>query len=174
MVNIRLYVLKFTLLASIMLFCISCEEFCEESNRVAIVVNFFSSETNQLTNQNVVIRAFRNDNDLHDSILYARANHQQLLLPLNPNSDEMKFLFIYSDFSENPPVEYSADTIVFRYSRHSAFISAECGCVTMGKIDKEPETTENLIKRIDVVRPNIKTVSYRQGVVNDENIKIYY
>ena len=173
MVNIRLFVLKFMLLASIMLLCISCEEFCEESNRVALVVKFFSSESGELMNQNVVIRAFINDNDLHE-ILYNRANYQQVLLPLNPNSDEMKFIFIYSEFSEDPPVEFSADTIVFRYSRHNAFISAECGCVTMGKINEEPETTVNRIQRVVVARQNIKTVSYREGVINDENIKIYY
>jgi len=174
MVKIRLFVLKFMLLASIMLLCFSCEEFCEESNRVAIVVKFFSADDDQLINQNIVIRAFKNDNELKDSILYTRSNYQQVLLPLDPNSDEMKFLFVYTDFSEDSPMEYSADTIVFRYNRHTAFISSECGCVTMGKIDGIPEATENRITDVVVVRPNIKTVSYRQGVINDENIKIYY
>ena len=174
MVKIRFFVLKFTLLASIPLLCISCEEFCEESDRVAIVVNFYSDEDGKLTARNLAIKAFRADGSLHDSTLYVRANYQQVLLPLDPNSDKMKFLFEYNIFSAEAPEEYSTDTIVFFYSRHNAFISAECGCVTMGILDDTPESTINEIQKFEVVRPKIKTVSYRQGVINEENIKIYY
>jgi len=172
--KIRLFVLKHTFLVSITLLCFSCEEFCEESDRVAIVVNFYSTEDGKLLSKNLVVKAFRTDNSLHDSILYVRAGYQQVLLPLDPNSDKMKFLFEYNIFSEGAPEEYSTDTIVFHYSRHNAFISAECGCVTMGILDGLPESTKNEIQKIEVVRPKIKTVSYRQGVINEENIKIYY
>jgi len=76
--------------------------------------------------------------------------------------------------------ELPADTIIIRYIRYNGFISSVCGCVTYAEIQGEPEIkgdpeeTERAITHLEVVNPNVTTVSYRQGVKNNENIRIYY
>jgi hypothetical protein len=143
--------------------CFSCEEFCEESNRTAIVVNFYSSKDGSLLPSNVMVTAIIDDEI--DSILSVKQNYSQVLLPVNPSADEMMFVFENGDLI--------ADTVKFTYVRHNGFISAECGCVTYAEIT-DTERTQNSIINLVVTNPVTKTVSYRQGVSNAENIRIYY
>ena len=149
--------------------CFSCEEFCEESNRTAIVVNFYSSD-DKLLPSNVKVIAIGIDDGI-DSTLYPKKSYSQVMLPVNPSADEMSFSF------ENG--EAIADTMKIVYTRHNGFISTECGCVTYAEITnaeilRKHERTENSIVRFVITNPNAKTVSYRQGVINAENIRIYY
>ena len=141
----------------------SCEEFCEESNRTAVVVHFYSSASDAIMPVKVNIKGIENDSML-DS--HAQPTSAQVLLPINPTADMMSFS-IQND--ESP-----ADTIIIHYSRHNGFISAQCGCVTYAEIQGEPERTNHSIMGMVVTNPNVTTVSYRQGVVNAENIRIYY
>jgi hypothetical protein len=136
----------------------SCEEFCEESNRTAIVVNFYSS-TDVLLPSNVMVKG-------NDSTLYPKQSYSQVMLPVNPSADSISFYF------ENG--ELTADTVTIFYIRHNGFISAECGCVTYAEITGEPKRTQNSITDLVVTNPNTRTVSYRQGDTNAENIRIYY
>ena len=153
--------------ASVSLLCFSCDEFCEESNRTAIVVNFYSSDDGTpLTVNNPKIKGIGND-----SVLYSAGSFSQVLLPVNPAADMMSFS-IERD-------ELPADVIIFNYTRHNGFISSECGCVTFAEIQSveiqnESEEIENTIKQITVTNNSVNTVSYRRGVVNAENIRIYY
>ena len=140
---------------------VSCEEFCEESNRTAVVVNFYSSEDTPLT-ANVEIRGIEND-----SVLYSQTSgNSQVMLPVNPSADMMSFSF------KNDTLP--ADTIIIRYTRRNGFISPECGCVTYAEILEDPERTENAITDMVVTNHDVITVSYRKNVVNAENIRIYY
>ena len=146
-------------MASIAWLICSCEEFCEESNRTAVVVSFYFSDTNPV--KKFTIRGIEND-----SLLYSQANLSQVLLPVNPSADIMSF----SIKNDTLP----ADTIIIHYNRHYGFISPECGCVTYAEILEEPEITRNSVTDLEVANPNVTTVSYRQGVFNAENIRIYY
>jgi len=164
-------------MASMLWMTFSCEEYCEEPNRTAVAVNFYSYETEALlTEQKDSIWAIRGI--VKDSLIYPpdlksnpnfeirKTRHSQVLLPVNPSADMMRFSIKRDTF---PP-----DTITIRYTRRNGFVSSECGCVTYAEIQGEPERTEYAIKRMDVVNPNVTTVSYRQGVINAENIRIYY
>jgi len=143
--------------------CFSCEEFCEESNRVAVVVKLYSSATDKESPANVSIKGIDNDK-YKDSILY-RQTVSQILLPLNPSADSMSFSF------EN--IGLPVDTLKIYYIRHTGFISAKCGCVTYAEITKV-KRTENSITKDSVTNKNAGTVIYRPGVINAENIRIYY
>ena len=145
----------------------SCEEFCEESNRTAVVVSFYSSSKDEPEAMKVHVRGIENDSLLFPNPpLFPQTSYLQVLLPVNPTADVMSFL-IKND-------EMTADTIVIHYNRHNGFISSECGCVTYAEIQDDPEITKNSVKRMVVTNHKVNTVSYRQGVVNAENIRIYY
>ena len=152
-------------IASIAWVTFSCEEFCEESNRTAVVVNFFSSENDALLTANITIKGIEND-----STLYSKANLSQVMLPVNPVADVMSFSIIPIIRNDTLP----ADTLTIRYIRHNGFISSECGCVTLAEIQDEPERTKNAITNVVVTNHKVTTVSYRQQVINAENIRIYY
>ena len=146
---------------------VSCEEFCEESNRTAVVVNFYSAVSDSLlTVKKVEIRGIENDSSLYPSPLISKTDFSQVMLPINPSSDIMSF----SIKSDTLP----ADTIIIRYTRRNGFISSECGCVTYAEILDEPERTENTMTDAVVTNHNVTTVSYRDKVINAENIRIYY
>ena len=138
----------------------SCDEFCEESDRVAVVVSFYSS-ADALVDVTVTVNGIGND-----STLYSAVRRQQLLLPVNPTADSISFSI------KNGAL--AADTIVIRYTRHIGFISSECGCAAFAEIQDEPQATKHSIKDIIVTNRKVTTVSYRQGVNNEENIRIYY
>jgi len=148
----------------------SCEEFCEEPNRTAVVINFFGADDAPVKIKDVRIRGVENDSVLYDpnttSLLFGGKDFSQVLLPVNPTANSMSFTIRNDTF----PV----DTIILRYSRHIGFISSQCGCVTFAEIQEEPERTQNTIRYIEVTNPSVTTVSYRQGIINAENIRIYY
>jgi len=144
----------------------SCDEFCEESNRTAVVINFYDADDTSVRIK-VTIKGIENDSVLYPNVpIYGREDLLQVLLPVNPSADIMSFSIKNDTFP--------ADTIIIQYTRHNGFISSECGCVTYAEIQETPEMTENFFKRLDVANPNVTTVSYRQGVINAENIRIYY
>jgi len=168
MIHIRFFV---TWLLKILMWCgiasmvwmvFSCEEFCEESNRTAVVVAFYLLSSDAPANANIAVRGIEND-----SLLYQQANYSQVLLPVNPAANFMSF-------SINANDTLPADTIVIRYIRHTGLVSPECGCVTHGEILEEPEITSHSIRHMLLVNRKATTVSYRQGVINAENIRIYY
>ena len=143
---------------------VSCEEFCEESNRTAVVVNFYSAVSDSLlTVKNIEIRGIEND-----SLLYypSPSGFSQVMLPINPSADIMSF----SIKNDSLP----ADTIIIKYTRRNGFTSSECGCVTYAEIQEEPERTEHTMTNGVVTNHNVTTVSYRDRVINAENIRIYY
>ena len=144
----------------------SCEEFCEESNRTAVVVNFYDAINNAPV-KNVAITGIENDSVLYpNTLIFGGTDLKQVLLPVNPTADFMSFSIKKDTFP--------ADTLIIRYNRHIGFISTQCGCVTFAEIEGEPERTNHTIVDMVVTKPNVTTVSYRQGVVNAENIRIYY
>ena len=96
------------------------------------------------------------------------AAHSQVLIPVNPNTDFMSFT-IYNANDTLP-----ADIITIRYVKHIGFISSECGCAAFAEIQDELQATKHSIKDIIVTNRKVSTVSYRQGVINAENIRIYY
>jgi len=170
MVNIRFVskILTWCGVAVFALICTSCEEFCEEMNRTAIVVNFFTINadlTVEPLNVTVTIIGIENESTLYPNDLFPRT-FSQALLPINPMADTMSFSF------KNDTLP--ADTIIFRYLRHTGFISPECGCASFAEIQGEPERTGNTIINLVVTNPSVGVVSYRQGVRNAENIRIYY
>jgi len=146
---------------------LSCEEFCEESNRTAVVVNFYDATDTQISVKDVAINGIENDSVLYPNRpIFGGTDFKQVLLPVNPTTDLMSFSIKKDTFP--------ADTLIIRYNRHNGFISAQCGCVTFAEIQGEPENTNHTIVDMVVTNPNVTTVSYRQRVVNAENIKIYY
>jgi len=165
-----LKILLWSAIASMAWATFSCEEFCEEPNRTAVVVYFFNADDVLAEVKNLEIKGIENN----DSILYPnddifgkdKRNFSQVLLPVNPATDFMSFTIKNDTF----PV----DTIIIRYNRHNGFISSQCGCVTYAEIQGVPERTDNTITHLIVINPNVSTVSYRQGVINAENIRIYY
>jgi len=145
----------------------SCEEFCEEPNRTAVVVYFFNDEDVLIKVKNIEIKGVGNDSILYpNDKIFGGKDFSQIMLPVNPTADSISFS-IKNDL-------LPADIITIRYSRHNGFISPQCGCVTFAEIQGVPETTFHSIRRIEVVQPSVTTVSYRQGVINAENIRIYY
>jgi hypothetical protein len=147
--------------ASIAWVAFSCDEFCEESNRTAVVVGFYAaSSDSSLVVQNLMIKAEDGDT------LYSGSSYSQVMLPVNPSADMMSFAV------RNDTLDI--DTVTIRYTRRNGFISSECGCVTYAEIQGVPELKQHSITRTEVVNPNVSTVSYRQGVINAENIRIYY
>ena len=154
-------------MVSMLWFAFSCEEFCEEPNRTAIVVYFYDAEEKMIEIKNISITAVELDSTFYpNKDIYGETNVKQVLLPINPIADFMRFTI------KNDTLR--ADTITFHYTRHNGFISSECGCVTYAEIQDEPQRTEHSMTRLDVVNRKINTVSYRQGVFNEENIRIYY
>ena len=155
-------------IASLTWVVFACDEFCEEQNRTAVVIHFYSLETDVLLPvKNVTITGIENDSLLYpNSKLFGGVDLSQVMLPVNPTADVMSFSIQNGDLP--------ADTIIIRYTRHYGFISSECGCVTYAEIQEEPEITDYSITQMVVTNPNVSTVSYRQGVFNEENIRIYY
>ncbi len=155
--------IKFLAILGCIWYLASCDEFCEESNRTAMVVNFYSSTsgTAQAATK-LSIQGLGNDS------LYTTQDLSSALCPLNPGSDATTFLF--SKLVENAKV---VDTVTITYSRHPGFISSECGCVTYSEI-QEIKTTNHSISSISITNPSVSTVSYRPQVINGENIRIYY
>jgi len=156
-------ILMWVVIASMAWVTYSCDEFCEESNRTAVVVNFFSSENDASMTVNVTIKGIEND-----STLYQQGGRMQVLLPVNPAADMMSFSI------NNANDTLYADTITIRYTRQIGFISSECGCVTFAEIQDVSKQTENSISDIIVTNHKVTTVSYRENVINAENIRIYY
>jgi len=158
-------------IASFLWLTYSCEEFCEEPNRTAVVINFYDA-TNASLSINVKIKGIENDSVLYPNADFGTGAFSQVLLPVNPTADVMSFSIQNGDAP--------ADIIIIHYTRHNGFISSVCGCVTYAEIQGEPEIrgdpekTERTITHLEVVNPNVTTVSYRQGVKNNENIRIYY
>ena len=151
-----------------MLIGASCEEFCEEMNRTAIVVNFYDSEDTPLSVTATII-GIENDSILYpcqDPTISTQRNFTQVMLPLNPAADIMSFSIQNGD--------EPADIIVFRYTRHTGLISPECGCVSFAEIQEVEIITQNTITDLVVTNPSVTTVTYRQGIPNAENIRIYY
>ncbi|MDR0714458.1 MAG: hypothetical protein LBF89_09415 [Bacteroidales bacterium] len=138
----------------------SCEEFCEESARTAVAAKFYV-DGNETAVSNLTIQGLRND-----SVLYRNVSRKDVLLPLNPTSDTTAYLMKVGDAP--------ADTVTIVYSRHAAFISAKCGCAGFADITEKPAHTLHLIKMIEIVNPSVGQVSYRENVVNAENIRIIY
>ncbi len=140
----------------------SCEEFCEESNRTAVVVNFYDISTGAAkTMTKMSIKGVDND-----SMLYRKVNITGALCPLNPTVDVTGYVITNDSII--------ADTIIISYTRHNGFISSECGCVTYSDITDVKLTTNHSIKEIKITNPSVTTVSYRANVINAENIGIYY
>ena len=147
-------------MASVAWVVFSCDEFCEEPNRTAVVISFYDGNDASVR-LNVTVKGIEKD-----SVLYSKITLSQVMLPVNPTADVMSFSVENGDLP--------ADTITIHYTRHNGFISSECGCVTYAEIQGDPERTENSISHLEVANPNVTTVSYRQGVINEENIRIYY
>ena len=145
----------------------SCDEFCEEPNRTAVVVNFYTTENIALSTSTIKIKGIENDIELSDKQFFSNKDFLQVKLPVNPLSDFMSYAIIKND---TLPV----DTIIIKYIRHHGFISPQCGCATFAEILDESGITENTILRMEITNPNVNTVSYRQGVINEENIRIDY
>jgi len=145
----------------------SCEEFCEEPNRTAVVVNFYTAENAALTVRNIKVKGIENDSTLQSEQYFSQKDYLQVLLPINPSADFMSYSIIKND---TLPV----DTILIRYIRHNGFISPQCGCVTYAEILDETEITENTILHMEVTNRKVGAVSYRQGIINEENIRIDY
>jgi hypothetical protein len=158
----------------------SCQEFCEEFDRTAIVVNFYSAVTGELMPVTLTVTGIENDKEL-----YSSSQFSQLLLPINPAADMMSFLIQKGD--------EPADIITFHYIRQPRLVSPECGCVSYAEIihvevqsagiqnetddDADNETENEITQTIvhfEITNPNVTTVSYRPIIVNEENIRIYY
>jgi len=154
-------------IASMVWVIFSCDEFCEEPDRTAVVINFYNA-ANASTGFNVTIKGIENDSILYPNTeIYGNIkDFSQVLLPVNPTADFMSFSI---KNGESP-----ADTIIIHYTRHNGFISSVCGCVTYAEIQGELENTDHTITHLEVVNPNVTTVTYRQNVKNAENIRIYY
>jgi hypothetical protein len=153
----KIFLYFFKLLPVIALF--SCEEFCEESIRTAMVAKFYVNGE-EATVSNLTVQGLHND-----STLYREASRQTVLLPLNPTSDITAYLIKAGD---------ETDTITVVYSRHTAFLSAKCGCVGVADIAGQPVHTRHLIRKVELVNPHVGQVSYRENVINAENIRIFY
>ncbi|MDR3095093.1 MAG: hypothetical protein LBU62_10720 [Bacteroidales bacterium] len=144
----------------VLLVC-SCDEFCEESTRTAVVLKFFSAETNLETPlTGVSIQGLGND-----SVLYRNASLTTALCPLNPGADTTAYLI---SIGEN------TDTLTVFYRNNPVFISSECGCVAFAEITDIKKQTDHLHLRVETVNFNVGQVSYRTNVINAENIRIYH
>ncbi|GHT23807.1 hypothetical protein FACS189430_07670 [Bacteroidia bacterium] len=153
-------ILSYALKVLLVLLVCSCEEFCEESTRTAMVVKFFSAETNlESTFTGVSIQGLGND-----SVLYRNASLTTALCPLNPGADTTAYLISIGDVT---------DTLTVFYERQPAFISSECGCVAFAEIATTTQTN-HLNFKVEIANPNVGQVSYRNNVVNAENIRIYH
>ncbi|MDR0815324.1 MAG: hypothetical protein LBN37_06195 [Bacteroidales bacterium] len=159
-------ILSHALKVLLVLMVCSCEEFCEESTRTAMVIKFYSAETNlETTLAGVSIRGVGAVNAKGaDSTLYRNASLQTALCPLNPGADTTAYLISIGE---------ETDTLTFFYKTNPAFISSECGCVAFAEITDIKQTT-NLNFRIVNFNPSVGQVSYRNNVVNAENIRIYH
>jgi len=172
MINIRfvvalvLKILMWCSILSILYVVFSCEEYCEEPNRTAVVVNFYTSSPTALTASNIKIRGIENDSTLHSNQYTTHKAYLQVKLPVNPASDTMSFSIQNNDLP--------ADTLIIYYTRQNGFISPQCGCVNFAELSDETEITENSITLMEVTSHKVNTVSYRQGVINEENIRIHY
>lgn len=149
---------------AVVLMFAACEEFCEDPNRTAVVIAFFQitdGEETPLAGHSITVNCAGND-----SIIYTATSAAQIMLPVNPNADSIRFSLKNG--------EQIADTITIRYVRHNGFVSPECGCVTHAEIQEVSQATTHAVDSIKVVSPHAGTVSYRQSIVNAENIRIYY
>ena len=165
--SVALKMLMWGCIASIVYVVFSCEEFCEDPNRTAVVVNFYDAYGVTAKVKIDTIKGIGNDSVLYpNTSVFGAGPYDQILLPVNPSADMMRFSIKNDTF---PP-----DTVIIRYTRHVGFVSSKCGCVTYAEIQEETKSTNNTITEMVVTNPSVSTVSYRQGVINAENIRIYY
>ncbi|MDR1673323.1 MAG: hypothetical protein LBS09_07700 [Bacteroidales bacterium] len=152
----------------IVLLC-ACEEFCEESNRTAAVVNFYSAETELPAATRIdAIQGLGND-----SVLFLNTSLQSALLPLKPDADTTAYIIRTSMVAANDVTVTETDTLIIVYTRHTGFISSECGCAGFAEITIAYAAGRRIIDSVTVSNPNVRTVSYRSQVINAENIRLY-
>ncbi len=160
-------ILMWISIASIAWAVLSCDEFCEEPNRTAAVINFYAqgSET-AMTMDSIWIQGVGNDSVLYRNKTFPSTDVPSPLLPLNPTVDVTQYVITNHKI---------ADTITVTYTRYDGFISSECGCAAFAEIiEASTNTTHHSIKGIEVINTKVSTVNYRNGVINAENIRIYY
>ena len=156
------YACKILLISIIMGFVIaSCDDICETPSLSAIVAGAYTGPEDdpvEFNTQGIVVHGAGRDSTLS---MIGKA----WLLPLSMASDSIAF--VVKTEGE------IADTVFFYYTRTVRFVSEECGCISVAKLDSI-EFTTNRLRTVEVVNPSIKTVFVDTEKHNGENIRLFY
>lgn len=151
------FLLVAALLASVVA---SCDDVCETPTLTAIVTGTYTDNAQPPASYTLTSPAVYGVG--RDSLLAPVAG--KWLMPLSLASDQVRFVV------EDDGVK---DTIAFYYNRSVEFVSEECGCIAVARIDSIVYSMHKL-KRVDIVKPSVRTVYVDQDKHNDENIRLFY
>jgi hypothetical protein len=126
-----------------------------------MVANFYSAATGEQSTRGSMTFKTLPAQTVMDNV---GTDTKAALCPLNPAADSCAFAITLGELT---------DTLIVRYERHPAFISSECGCTGMASI-LEVTGTGHFIQSIEITNAEVRQVSYRNNIVNAENIRIYY
>ncbi|MGE4568888.1 MAG: DUF6452 family protein [Bacteroidales bacterium] len=146
-----------TLLASI---TASCDDVCETPTLTAIVAGTYTDTIQPPVSYTLTSPAVYGVG--RDSMLAPVAG--KWLMPLSLAADQVRFVV------EDDGIK---DTLAFYYSRSVEFVSEECGCIAVARIDSIVYSMHKL-KRVEIVKPSVRTVYVDQDKRNDENIHLIY
>lgn len=138
----------------------SCDDICETPTLTAIVAGTYTDSIQIVQTYTLTSPAVYGVG--RDSLLAPVAG--KWLMPLSLASDNMRFVV------EDDGVK---DTISFYYARTVEFVSEECGCIAVARIDSILYSM-NKLKRVEIVRPSVRTVYVDQDKHNEENIRLFY
>ena len=93
-------------------------------------------------------------------LLYDSTEANKILLPLDPNNEQSRFLLSMGE---------ETDTLVIRHSSEIYLISYECGFAARFTLE-DPESSQNMITNIDIIASQVDG-SYE---IDEEHLWIYF
>ena len=142
---------------------VSCatEEVCDEDSQSELVVRFKTIESTIISDtimSDVTIHGIREGQS--DSLLYDSVSASRILLPLDPNHEQSRFVLNMNEHN---------DTLMVTHSNEVYMISYTCGFATLFTLENI-DYYSLIIKDIEIIAPMVDAALEQ----NEEHIWIYY
>lgn len=151
---------------SIFLFVVLCtgcstQDICDDDNQSYLVARFLTvnnGEESDTTLTGLYVYGIRDE--LPGGLIYDSATVQKIMLPLDPNRDVTRYIFMR---------ENQEDTLDILYSREAYLISYNCGFAARFYLDG-PGHNGNLFTDIEVVNAQVDA----ETETNEEHFHIFF
>lgn len=142
---------------------ISCTtlDICDDDNQSELVARFKTIESTIISDtimSGVTIHGIREGQS--DSLLYDSVSVSGILLPLDPNHEQSRFVLNMNE---------QKDTLVVTHRNEVYMISYTCGFATLFNLENIDHTSM-MIKNIEIIDPVVDA----ELVQDEEHIWIYY